>query len=130
MENNYCLFCDRNNRDEHTILLENEFCYAKQDKFPVSSGHLLIIPKPHIVSFFELSDEQLVSLYSLLKEAKLLIQTKYYPDGYNIGVNEGEVAGRTVHHLHIHLIPRYQGDITDPRGGIRNVIPDQGNHPE
>ncbi len=128
MENNYCLFCDKDNSEKHKILLENDFCYARFDNFPVSKGHLEIVPKQHIVSFFELTDEQLNHVYKLLKEAKKLIQKEYNPDGYNIGINEGDTAGRSVHHLHIHLIPRYKGDVENPRGGIRNVIPGKGDY--
>jgi diadenosine tetraphosphate (Ap4A) HIT family hydrolase len=128
MENNYCLFCDRTNSKEHKIILENDFCFARWDNFPVSRGHAEIVPKSHINSFFDLSNDQLIQLYSLLREAKEVVQKEYNPDGYNIGINEGEAAGRTIHHLHIHLIPRYRGDIENPRGGIRNVIPNKGRY--
>ena len=124
----YCLFCERNNLEKHTILAENDFCYARQDNFAVSPGHLEVVPKSHVVSFFELTNEELGQMYSLLKEAKAIIQDKYNPDGYNIGLNEGEMAGRSIHHLHIHLIPRYEGDVENPKGGIRNVIPGKGNY--
>jgi len=128
MEKDYCLFCDRDNKKEHKIILENDFCYARWDNFPVSRGHLEVVPKPHISSFFDINKEQLVQLYTLIKEAKTMIQKEYSPDGYNIGINEGDAAGRTVHHLHIHLIPRYRGDVEDPHGGIRNIIPGKGKY--
>lgn len=128
MENNYCLFCDRNNKKEHKIILENDFCYVRWDNFPVSKGHLEIVPKSHIESFFDLNNEQLVQIQQILKEAKNFIQKKYNPDAYNIGVNEGEAAGRTINHLHIHLIPRYKGDVENPRGGVRNIISGHGDY--
>ena len=128
MVQGYCLFCDKDNTEKHQIVLENEFCYARKDNFPVSEGHLEIVPKLHISSFFDLSDEQLTNMYALLKEARVALEKEFRPDGYNIGINEGEAAGRTIHHLHIHLIPRYVGDVENPRGGIRNVIPGKGNY--
>ncbi len=128
MEKDYCLFCDRDNKNEHRIILDNDFCYARWDNFPVSRGHLEIVPKLHISSFFDIDDEQLVQLYALIKEAKALVQKEYSPDGYNVGINEGEAAGRTVHHLHVHIIPRYKGDVENPRGGVRNIIPGKGKY--
>jgi diadenosine tetraphosphate (Ap4A) HIT family hydrolase len=128
MEKDYCLFCDRNNKKEHKIILENDFCYARWDNFPVSKGHLEVVPKLHISSFFDIGDEQLTQLFALIKKTKAMVQKKYNPDGYNIGINEGEAAGRTVHHLHIHLIPRYKGDIKNPNGGVRNIIPGMGKY--
>ncbi len=125
MTNNYCLFCDRANKKENKIILENDFCYARWDNFPLTEGHLEIVPKLHINSFFDLNNEQLIQLYSLLKEAKEIVQKKYNPDSYNIGINEGETAGRTIPHLHMHLIPRYKGDVENPSGGIRNMLPDE-----
>jgi len=128
MEKDYCLFCDRNNKKEHKIILENDFCYARWDNFPVSKGHLEVVPKLHISSFFDIGDEQLIQLFALIKKTKAMVQKKYNPDGYNLGINEGEAAGRTVHHLHIHLIPRYKGDIKNPNGGVRNIIPGMGKY--
>lgn len=126
MENDYCLFCDIDNKDEHAILIENNFCYARFDNFPVSLGHIEIVPKKHVISFFDLNNDELNQMYSLLKQVKEIIQEKHNPDGYNIGINEGEEAGRSINHLHIHLIPRYKNDIENPRGGVRNVIPEKG----
>ncbi len=126
-KDNTCLFCDREN-PKNNIFFENDFCYARWDNFPVSPGHAEIVPKRHIESFFDLKDDELIKLYSLLLKVKDMIQEKYKPNGYNIGTNDGEAAGRTVHHLHVHLIPRYKGDVFDPRGGIRNVIPEKGSY--
>ena len=87
-----------------------------------------IIPKRHMDTFFEMTNEEMNSVYELICESKKMLDEKYHPDGYNIGVNCGSAAGQTVFHLHIHLIPRHKGDIADPTGGVRNVIPDKGNY--
>ena len=121
-KNNPCLFCDKENQ-KLKLIVANDFAIARWDEFPVSTGHVLIIPKEHIVSFFDLKEEQIVKMFSLMKEMKEIIQKEYKPDGFNIGINEGEAAGRTIHHLHIHLIPRYKGDLEKPRGGVRNILP-------
>lgn len=126
MQNNTpCLFCDRDD-NKNIVILENDFCYARWDNFPVSKGHAEIVPKKHIESFFDLDDNEIKQVYSLICNVKNLIQEKYNPDGYNIGINDGEAAGRTIHHLHIHLIPRYKGDVENPRGGVRHIIPEKG----
>ena len=115
-----CIFCER-----EEIVLENRLAWAKFDKYPVSTGHLLIISKRHFSDFFSATAEERQALCDLLDEAKQFLDHKYQPDGYNIGVNCGEDAGQTVMHLHIHLIPRYQGDLDNPRGGVRGVIPEK-----
>jgi diadenosine tetraphosphate (Ap4A) HIT family hydrolase len=94
-----------------------------RDGFPVSPGHTLIIPKRHVGSFFELTPEERSDLLNLLDAAKSQLDEEDSPQGYNIGINDGPDAGQTVPHLHIHLIPRYDGDLPDPRGGVRWVIP-------
>jgi len=119
MENN-CIFC---NQEE--LILENELTWARYDKYPVSPGHLLIITKRHVADFFDTTIEERRALNSLLEECKKMLDREYSPDGYNIGVNCGTAAGQTIMHLHIHLIPRYQGDIDNPRGGVRGVIPEK-----
>ena len=123
-----CLFCDRINTTQHHIILESDETYVRWDNMPVSQGHLEIVPKRHVVSFFELTEQELSSIYKLMIQAKGLLDKKYSPAGYTIGVNEGEAAGRTIHHLHIHLIPRYLGDVKNPRGGIRHIIPGKGSY--
>ena len=115
-----CIFC---NQEE--IVLENELAWARYDKYPVSPGHLLIITKRHVADFFDTTIEERRALNDLLEECKKMLDREYSPDGYNIGVNCGTAAGQTIMHLHIHLIPRYQGDIDNPRGGVRGVIPDK-----
>lgn len=115
-----CIFC---NPDEESIVLSNDHGYARYDGYPVSPGHLLIIPYRHISSLFELSDDELIGLWSLVKEGREFLDEEYHPDGFNVGVNVGVAAGQSVFHVHIHLIPRYHGDVEDPRGGVRGVIP-------
>ena len=106
---------------------ENDLFFANFDNHPVNPGHMKLIPKRHINSLSDLRDEELVAMRDLLIKAKELINQKHNPDAYNIGVNEGRQAGQTVFHLHIHIIPRYKGDVAVPAGGIRNVIPERGN---
>ncbi|PWR72316.1 HIT family protein [Methanospirillum lacunae] len=115
-----CIFCTPG--PEETIL-ENHEVYARYDKNPVSPGHLLIIPKRHFKSVFEATETELSALWNLIRVAKSYLDETFNPDGYNIGINDGSAAGQTIMHLHIHLIPRYSGDMKDPRGGVRGVIP-------
>ncbi|MGL5330124.1 MAG: HIT family protein [Peptostreptococcaceae bacterium] len=115
-----CIFCEMNN-----YVLENEVAYAIFDKFPVSKGHMIFIPKRHIENFFDINRNERESIFELIDEGKKLLDEKYSPDGYNIGINCGEVAGQTVMHVHVHLIPRYNGDTPCPKGGVRGVIPDK-----
>lgn len=121
-----CIFCDYLNLDPEDIIADNQLFYSRWDKNPVSNGHLLIIPKRHIESFFSLNDQDLLAMYALIKEAKIAVEKQYHPDGYNIGVNDGIAAGRTIHHFHLHIIPRYEGDVEDPRGGVRHILPGKG----
>lgn len=99
-----------------------------RDGFPVSPGHTLIIPRRHIGSFFDLLPEERDDLLKLLDSAKKTVDIEFAPQGYNIGINDGAAAGQTVPHLHIHLIPRYDGDREDPRGGVRWVIPAKADY--
>ena len=123
--NNPCLFCDKENQ-KFKLISENDFCVARFDEFPVSPGHALIIPKKHMLSFFDLKEDGVLKMFSLMRNAKDIIQKEYKPDALNIGINDGEAAGRTINHLHIHLIPRYLGDMENPRGGVRHIIPGKG----
>lgn len=107
------------------ILREREAAVAIRDGFPVSPGHTLIIPRRHVGSFFEITDAERADLMSLLAVAREDLDREFRPAGYNIGINDGAAAGQTVQHLHIHLIPRYEGDRDDPRGGVRWVLPDK-----
>ncbi|WP_251859467.1 HIT family protein [Clostridium sp. Marseille-Q2269] len=115
---NDCIFC---NYDFTEIIAENRVAFAILDKFPVNQGHTLIIPKRHFKSFFETTEDEIKGMYSLMHEVKEMMDIQYEPTGYNIGVNEGYDAGQTIMHLHIHLIPRYKGDVVNPRGGIRHL---------
>jgi diadenosine tetraphosphate (Ap4A) HIT family hydrolase len=110
------------------VLARGAFCLVFRDGYPVSPGHTLIVPKRHIGSFFEATAAERESLLRLLDEAKVALDAEFHPDGYNIGINDGTAAGQTVPHLHIHLIPRYTGDIPDPRGGVRWVLPDKAQY--
>ena len=116
----HCVFCNIAN-----VVIENDLSLAFYDKYPVTEGHILIIPKRHTANYFELTKEELNSINELLLECKTILDDKFQPDGYNIGVNCGETAGQTVFHCHVHLIPRYKGDIENPRGGVKGVIPDK-----
>lgn len=117
-----CIFC---NLEKERIVTENERTFAIYDIFPVSEGHMLIIPKKHFKDYFEVDQQTRDELWKLVDECKRIVDKKFKPDGYNIGINCGEAAGQTVMHLHIHLIPRYKGDIKNPRGGVRGVIPEK-----
>lgn len=117
-----CLFCAVP-RDE--ILIDGPIAIARRDTHPVSPGHTLIIPRRHVVTFFETTEEERLAMLKLLDEAKAILDQKHKPDGYNIGVNNGVAAGQTVMHLHIHLIPRFKGDKADPRGGVRWIFPEK-----
>lgn len=98
------------------------------DGYPVSPGHTLIIPRRHVESFFEINEDERNGLLALLEGAKRRIERDSQPAGFNIGINDGTAAGQTVPHLHIHLIPRYEGDQADPRGGVRWIFPDKAKY--
>src|SRR5579885_1602497 len=110
------------------ILAANESAVAVRDKFPVSRGHTLILARRHVASFFDLTPSELASIHELLFQMRLRLQKTHAPQGYNVGVNIGTAAGQTISHAHIHLIPRYVGDVAVPEGGIRNVIPGKGKY--
>lgn len=119
--NTECPFC--NPDSERELLLESATAYAILDKFPVSNGHTLIIPKKHYSDYFELSFKEQSACWYMLNKTKEILMKEFKPDGFNVGINVNEVAGQTVSHVHIHLIPRYKGDVKEPRGGVRGVIP-------
>ena len=119
-----CPFCEMlqgNLLKNPGVLFVSRHFFAVQDAFPVNKGHVLLIPKRHIASPFDLHQDESEALPGELGRLKTHLQDSLRPDGYNIGVNIGEAAGQTVFHLHIHVIPRYQGDVKNPRGGIRNL---------
>ena len=104
------------------VLLENDLAYVRYDSNSLSHGHVLVVPKRHVADFFDMSDEEQTAVLRLLNQAQRLIAEKHAPDGYNIGANIGKAAGQARMHVHVHLIPRYTGDVPDPRGGIRCVL--------
>ena len=110
------------------IIDANELALVIRDGFPVSKGHTLIIPKQHVGSWFDTSADERIALFTLLDQAKLILDHEFKPDSFNIGINDGLAAGQTVPHLHIHLIPRYKGDQEDPRGGVRWIIPGKAKY--
>ena len=116
-----CPFCN----DIDSIIDESKYWYAIYDKYPVSKGHTLLISKRHVPSFFDLTSEETSQIHSMIKRIKRKLDDKYFPNGYNIGVNCGIAAGQTVPHCHIHIIPRYDNDVNDPTGGVRGVIPNK-----
>lgn len=119
-----CPFCEIEKRiDKSRIIYQDSTWIAILDNYPVSEGHTLLIPKRHCKSYFDLNFIELESVGVTIGIVKRLLDTKYKPDGYNIGINCGEAAGQTVMHCHIHIIPRYNGDCENPRGGVRGVIP-------
>jgi diadenosine tetraphosphate (Ap4A) HIT family hydrolase len=113
-----CPFCRSDD-----ALLANTLAYVLADKNPVTPGHLLIIPCRHVSDFFATSFDELEAIWVLVEAAKALLEEKHHPDGYNLGVNVGEAGGQTIAHAHLHLIPRYSGDVENPRGGVRGIIP-------
>lgn len=122
MDTQECLFCAIP-REE--VLIEHPLALAKRDGYPISKGHTLIIPRRHVASFFDTTEEERRAMFKLLYDMKTMLDREHEPDGYNIGINNGPAAGQTVMHLHMHLIPRYAGDRADPRGGVRWIIPDK-----
>ncbi len=118
--NDPCIFC---NPREEEILAENDYALLIVDNSPVSEGHCLVIPKRHIKTFFEATPKENNAFYELILKAKeIILANGNTPDGFNIGSNNDVAAGQSVFHLHIHIIPRYQGDVENPKGGIRHVI--------
>lgn len=120
LSNKECIFCEMKD-----YILENELAYAIYDKYPVGKGHMLFIPKRHVKNFFDITKEEREAIFELIDEGKKLLDEKYSPDSYNVGINCGEHAGQTIMHVHVHLIPRYIGDMKDPTGGVRGVIPEK-----
>jgi len=103
-------------------LLEHELAYVRQDNHSLSRGHVLVVPRRHVADFFELEAAEQAAMLALLNEARSVVGRVHSPDGYNIGVNVGKAAGQSRMHVHVHLIPRYAGDVPDPAGGIRCVL--------
>jgi diadenosine tetraphosphate (Ap4A) HIT family hydrolase len=119
-----CIFCNL----DRAILAETDLSLAFPDTFPVSKGHTLVIPKRHIETIWDMTNEEYADVFDLIRKVKDILNAKFDPDGFNVGVNCGEAAGQTVFHAHVHIIPRYIGDVPNPRGGVRNIIPGKGNY--
>lgn len=115
----HCPFCTA---APDRILLRNDHAIVLRDAYPISPGHTLVVPRRHVGSFFDATVDERAALLALLDAAKLDLDTEYAPASYNIGINDGLAAGQTIPHLHIHLIPRYDGDCADPRGGVRWIV--------
>ena len=123
--NKPCPFCVL---DPARILAEDELTVVYKDGFPVSPGHTVIIPRRHFPTLFEATQEERLALLAALDRAKLILDERHHPDGYNIGINQGPAGGQSVPHLHIHVIPRYLGDKEDPRGGVRWILPNKAKY--
>ena len=104
------------------VVAENSLAYVRYDSNSLSRGHVLVVPRRHVASFFDMTADEQAAVLSLLNQAQRLIQKREAPDGYNIGVNIGKAGGQSRMHVHVHLIPRYAGDVSDPQGGIRCVL--------
>jgi len=121
-----CLFCSI---DAARIIAANDLAYAIRDGFPVTEGHTLIIPKRHVVDYFGLSKDEVLACDELIRALRNELQDGDSSiAGFNIGMNAGEAAGQTIFHCHIHLIPRREGDVQEPRGGVRHLIPGKGSY--
>ena len=119
--NNPCIFC---NEKKNNIVDENEHAYASYDPYPVSKKHCLIVPKRHVKNYFDLSEKEILACNQLIKSMKIKIEEKDKSvKGFNIGTNSGKAAGQSIMHCHVHLIPRREGDVKNPKGGVRSVIP-------
>lgn len=121
MNEKECIFCNLDPNRE--IIAQNDLALAFFDAFPVNPGHALIIPKRHVADYFDLTADEVAAMQALLREVKAIVEKRFNPDGYNIGVNVNAAAGQSVFHVHMHLIPRYKGDVENPKGGVRGVIP-------
>ena len=119
--NNPCIFC---NEKKNNIVDENDHAYASYDPYPVSKKHCLIVPKRHVKNYFDLSEKEILACNQLIKSMKIKIEKKDKSvKGFNIGTNSGKAAGQSIMHCHVHLIPRREGDVKNPQGGVRSVIP-------
>lgn len=121
-----CPFC---NPEARTIIASHDHSVAIYDQFPVTDGHSLVIPKKHVNSLFELNHHEVTDIYALVRQMRsTMLNSDPTITGFNIGLNEGRAAGQTISHCHVHVIPRREGDMEDPRGGVRHVIPAKGNY--
>lgn len=119
--NNDCVFCSL--AADRELLCETATALAFYDGFPVNPGHVLVVPKRHVANYFDLSVHEQRAIWLLVNRCKEVLTERFNPDGFNLGININEAAGQTVMHVHVHLIPRYKGDVENPRGGVRGVVP-------
>ena len=117
MSNVGCPLCE-----PQEVLCENALAYARPDDNAMSAGHTLVSPRRHVAGFFDMSDDERIAVMDLLATACTIVEARHHPDGYNIGVNVGRAAGQNRMHVHVHLIPRYSGDLPDPKGGVRRIL--------
>ena len=120
-----CPFCSIG---QDRVVVAGSHAIAIADKFPLAKGHTLVIPKKHVRSIFELDANEAADLWGLLANVRQLLVNKFRPDGLTVGINDGNAAGQTVSHGHIHMIPRYKGDVEEPRGGVRWIIPSKAKY--
>ena len=120
-----CPFC---NAAPSRVLHATPLALALTDSYPVNPGHALIVPRRHVASWFDVDADERREMLALLDEARAAIGRTHHPGGFNIGINDGAAAGQTVPHVHIHLIPRYEGDVSDPRGGVRWVLAERADY--
>jgi diadenosine tetraphosphate (Ap4A) HIT family hydrolase len=122
MDRDDCPFC---RLEKGRLRLESEFAAALPDGFAVTEGHTLVLPKRHVASLFDLTEREQAAVWLLVAEVRATLMAEMRPDGFNVGLNDGSAAGQTVMHAHVHVIPRRDGDVADPRGGVRWVVPDK-----
>ena len=120
-----CIFC--NLRDER-IIYECNHTIAFIDTYPASPGHTLVVPKRHIPTYFDASENEILAIGKAVQICKEFLDNEFNPDAYNIGINNGEAAGQSIKHLHVHIIPRYKGDVEDPKGGVRWILKNKANY--
>lgn len=121
-----CPFCERIDADD--VRVANGVAVAVPDAYPLAHGHTLVCPRRHVADLFTLDDAEWAGVWMLVREVRRLVAAEVAAEGWNVGVNVGEVAGQTVAHAHVHLIPRRAGDVADPRGGVRWVLPDRADY--
>ena len=118
-----CPFCSRIETGD--VITRSDLAAAFYDGFPISSGHVLVVPVRHEADFFTLSVDEQVAIWDLVREMRDVLEAEHHPSAFNVGINIGADAGQTIGHAHLHLIPRYEGDVDDPRGGVRWIIPEK-----
>jgi diadenosine tetraphosphate (Ap4A) HIT family hydrolase len=118
-----CPFCDRIERGEHAAA--SQHAVAVGDDYPLTRGHTLVLPRRHVASIYDLPQAEQADVWALVAQVRSQLAKEYSPAGFNIGLNDGAAAGQTIDHAHVHVIPRYDGDVPDPRGGVRWIIPER-----